>query len=68
MQVAKAVLQDEVLSQIIAVLDGAEPDVDPAKQIQAVGRALTEIGTVLEGRSLDECRRIIRASKIILFG
>lgn len=49
----------DVLAKVREVIDSNT--IDPATELQAMGRALSEIGKALDGLSLQEARSVIEA-------
>lgn len=62
---AESLAKEEAVRLILDVLASIRPDADPSKHVQQIGTAITRIGEVLEGKPLDECRRVVRAAYLL---
>lgn len=54
-------LIEKVLKNIGQILNDIEAEAEPSKEIVACGEALVKIGKELEGFSLNDARKIMRA-------
>lgn len=63
---ARQLMAEDIMGKVIEVLDAAKATTDPAEQLQALGKALQQIGACLSGLSLDEARRVIWAVRALV--
>ncbi len=66
MKAANELMAEDIMVKIGDILRVAEPSTDPATQLIAVGKAMVNIGTELQGRTLSDARRIMRAVEAIM--
>lgn len=55
----------DVLHKVNDILNTTHPSRDAGEELEAAGKALMDIGSALKGRTVVECRAIIKAAALL---